>query len=415
MCPDTVLSGTDGGIAMLKKRLFPLFLFCVLLFSLSAGALEPGNVTVCRNGTLTFSVYTDGAEAAFDGDTSTAYAGSVTGQFPVRSVISGITLRAASPIVNLTVSGSEDGVRWIPLYSREKVNSVCIFGYNGSSYTDSALNEMYTYALRYLRFELEYGSIAEIVLRGYEADLGGTVAALDASFGEGKGYDCSGSYYEDDRTTYLFDHIIGSADYGDAITYPDSTNKYAYLTVHTADAAPITAIALAHKSNDKNVTRWNGVKIEASEDGIGWTVLKTLPADFSVTNDLGQKTLFFLTVDPGNAYRYVRLSSTAASISIGSLDIYTQGESAEIPATVLSGWEGDPYVSEKKPTQSEETSDSAPAGTDGPGTVTDAPADGTGTAEPDGQNAGCGSSVSVVLPVLLLAGAPALLRKKRKR
>ena len=401
---------------MLKKCFLPVCLLLALLLCIPAGAVT-SDLTVYTNGTLRFASFTEGAERAFDGDPSTAFEGSVTGMFSGRSVLTGLTIRAGSKIRNLVVSGSEDGVHWVKLYSRERVNSACIFGYNGVNFDDSALNEMYTYALRYLRVEMEYGSIAELEIRGYEVDVHGTVAELDADFGDGDGYESSGSYYEDHRTPYLFDHIIGSAAYGDAITYPDSQNKYAYLTVRTAQDAPLRAIALAHKTNDSNAIRWNGVRIEASQDGKAWDTLRVLPADFSVTNDLRQKTLFILTLEGENSYRYVRISSTSASISIGTLDLYVDAPAAEVPDSVLSGWEGDPYLGPNAPVETREPdseTDAPDSGTEAAGPET-AEAPGS-TASSESNRSGCKSRLgSTSLCALMgLCALAAVMRLKRK-
>ncbi|MBQ7346402.1 MAG: discoidin domain-containing protein [Clostridia bacterium] len=392
--PATVLKGWEGD---------------PFVSEIASGEIEKDSLTVYQNKNetpLTFAQMTDGAAIAFDGDKATAFAGSITGSFDGRVVLSGLTIRAGSKITNLTVSGSEDGVNWIPLYSVERISSLYAFGFNGTEYTDNALNEIYTYALRYLRIEMEYGSISEIEMRGYAVDIDGTVAELDETFNNNKGYEISNSYYTDNRTSYLFDHILGSADYGEALSYVDETNdKRSYITVKLAEASPITAIALAHKSNDTNTKRWNHALIEVSADGETWVTLKQLDSQFNTLYDITQKNLFVLTVEPDNNYRYVRISSTSAWITLGTLDIYTAAEAETVPANVLNGWEGNPYVAEKaavttEPTETEPQTEPATE----PGT----------TAPADTQDSGCGSAIGLSVPVILLALVPLASKKKNR-
>ena len=415
---------------MFKKMYLPLCLLLAALLCVPAGAAPAaGDLRVYENGTLQFEAFTDGAEAAFDSDPATAFAGSITGKFAGRSVLTGITLQAGSKIRGLVVLGSEDGVNWVELYSRERVNTVCIFGYNGVTYDETGMNEMYTYAMEYLRIEIEYGSIADIQLRGYEVEVSGTIAELDADYGEGKGYDFSGSYYLDSadevRTPYLFDHTIGSGSQGDAITKPvgSAQDAAAWIAVRTAVDRPLTAIALAHKSNDGNMLRWRGVRIEASADGETWDLLKVISADFDTVNDLTQKTLFILTVDPDNSYRYVRLSKTGSAISIGSMDLYVAADAVELPENLLNDWEGDPYLGPEAP----EETDDAPEETDDPtqeSTTAPTPAESTPGTAPSAetpQQSGCGSvlaggtGAAAVCAAALGALAVAGRRRKTKR
>ena len=193
---------------MRKIIILSCMILALLLSTVSMVMAEDAeNVQFFKETELSFATYTDGAANAFDGDSNTGYCGSITGQFAKKSVIMGITVKASSPIVNLTVKGSENGVDWVEIYTQKKINSVAIFGSNGSgSISDLTCDNMFTYAFKYLRFEMEYGAISEIIVRGYEMDTVGQLAELDTSFGKG-GYQTSGSYYSDyNRMPYVINH-----------------------------------------------------------------------------------------------------------------------------------------------------------------------------------------------------------------
>ncbi len=363
------------------------------------------------DGKLAFSECTEGAAAAFDGNRSTAFAGSITGKFAKRSVITGITVRAEKAIVNLKVYGSEDGSNWIEIYQSSKIRSLTIFGSNGSdSYTEEIYNNMYTYAFTYLRFEAEYGSFAEIELRGYEVDVKGKIAELDTDYAKG-GYDSSGSYYEDNRGHYMLDHIIGSPDRGDVITYADSLNKYAFLTLKLKEAQPLSAISFIHKTNDKNVTRWDGVKFEVSKDGEVWKTVEVLPGDFSTRGELRDRTIVLVTVKDTDAYSYVRVSSTTGSLSIGAVDVYADVKAPALDVSkVVNGWEGDPYIGAEAPAETEAETEAEAETNGNADTSESSPTDKT---EKDGCNAALAAPVAVI--AVAMAASVAVLPKKRSK
>ncbi len=362
-----------------------------------------------KESTLGFAECTTGAEAAWDGKDDTAFEGSITGKFAKRSVLTGMTVKAGKTIHNLKVYGSEDGSEWIELYSVERIRSLYILGSNGSgSYTDEMYDNMYTYAITYLRIEMEYGSISDLKLHGYEVDVTGKIAKLDASYGKG-GYESSGSYYDDNRGHYMLDHVIGSADRGDVVTFPDSQNKYAYLTLKLEKAQKLTAIAFVHKTKDNNSVRWNGVKFEISADGSTWKTVETLPADFSTRFDLSQRTVVLIPINDSAEYCYVRISSTTASMSIGAVDVYADATAPSInTASMLNGWEGNPYKGVEAP--KEETSKEQ---------TTDANVDEQTTsaaAETEAEKSGCGSSIAASFGVAaLVTAAVAVASKKRSK
>lgn len=404
-------------------------LFCAIALLLVAWTLLPAlaesnasaNFSAYSTGSLTFSERTAGSDAAFDGNNSTAFAGSITGMFAKRSVLSGITIRAGKKIRNLRVLGSENGDTWVELYSAEKLNTVKIFGYDGSDqYTNEALEGMYTYALRYLRVEIAYGSIAEIILRGYEVDVEGTVAPLDTSYGNG-GYLSTPSYYTAnnssfygaERTNCIFNHLIGTADQGEAFIYDSDAQQNAFVSAKFTLSAPMTAIALCHKSGDANTNRWNGMLVEVSADGNQWDTVYTFPETASSTVNFRQRTVMLLSLQGENQYQYVRLTSAGKSaVSLASVDVYSAlTDSPIVPGNILSGWAGDPYLGENAPAETTEkrAETTAPAVTDQtPSTVTNNAESGKK------KSGGCKGMVGTECILLLVPVVPFFIRKRKK-
>ena len=396
------------------KRILTLLLLLTVLATVLCFPSFAEAPTVFAHHEITFDAYTAGAESAFDESNTTAYAGSITGHFAKRTVLSGVSVRAGSQIRNLTVSGSTDGIHWIPLYTAEKIATVRIWGSMTGTPSGTQFHDLYTYAFSYLRFEMTYGSIADITLWGYETELASDeqLAGFDTAFGYG-GYTHSGSYYgNNERAKELLTHCIGGGDQGDVLTYSDPINKFAYLTVKFEKAERLTAIAFAHKSGDKNDVRWNGVKFEISSDGENWTAVCTLSADFNKQSNLKNGNLVLIRPEAAMECTYVRVSSTAGSISIGALDLYVQGQAATVPSDILNTWTGNPYTGEKAPAESEQTKEridaEIPTKEQQTNAVTDAPA-------PSGS--GCGSRISGLPLLLLTAGIllPVGLKKRFKK
>lgn len=398
----------------MKKLLIPLCLMLALIFSAQASAAVSAPRTF-KEAEITFAEYTDGASAAFDGDKNTGYAGSITGVFANRTVLTGVTVRASSPIVGLKVSGSENGVDWVELHSQKSVSTIAILGSNGSgSVSDTTCDSMYTYSLKYLRIEIKYGAIGEISMYGYETNVKGYMSELDASFGNG-GYESSGSYYTDyARMPYVLDHTVHSSAKGEVITYKfldeAQSQKYAYLTLKAKGDAPITEIALMHK-DDKNVTRWNGVKVEVSADGNDWVEVTTFPTDLSSQVNLRARTVMIVDVPENGAYTYARISSTKSSISICIMELYTKGDAnLEVPQNVLKGWEGDTFISVNAPA---DTKNNDEGGTSQ--TVADGNAD-TSENTAEEKTGGCGSAVAAAIaPLTVCTVCAAVCPKRRKR
>lgn len=319
---------------------------------------------------ISFAAYTEGAVNAFDGDATTAYAGSITGQFATRSVLSGLTLTAGSTIYGLLVSGSEDGVNWIDLYEADKVENTIIFGHNGSSWaTDlSEGAEMYSYSWQYIRIEIAYGSIADVVMYGYAMDVVGNVSALDITFNE-TGWKYSKNYYADRGVDYmddLTDHILGVAYEGPCIDATEG-EAYGWLILKTAKEEPLSAISFMFRMGDGWGARCRmaGVMFEGSEDGESWTEITTL--DTSTSNGyvnistVNNKNLSYIEVDQTKNYRYIKISagkrtldSLATMLTFGTIDLYTKGADVTAPANILKDWDGDTFVAEK-PAASVET------------------------------------------------------------
>ena len=399
---------------MRKVIILSCLIFALLLSAVSVVmAADAENVQFFKETELSFAAYTEGAANAFDGNADTGYSGSITGQFAKKSVIMGVTVKASSPIVNLSVKGSENGVDWVELYTQKKIGSVAIFGSNGSgSISDLTCDNMFTYAFKYLRFEMEYGTISEIIVRGYEMDTVGQIAELDTTFGKG-GYQTSGSYYSDyNRMPYVINHCIHSTEKGEAIIAP-AGETFAYATLKVKGDAPITEIALCHK-NDKNTNRWNDVLIEVSTDGQTWTKVTQLASNINELHNFRERTVFLVKVDnPNNlAYTYARVSSNDGSaISIAVFDLYTATTPATVPATILSGWEGDPYIAEKAPAEStsEKEEENTPTSTQ-PVEETEAT-----TTTVDEPKSGCGSMIGSEIAILMSMIALMSLALKRKK
>ncbi len=339
------------------KKIFFAFCLALLCTSLCLPSLAFGNYGAYTydEGKISFASYTDGASAAFDGRLSTSYSGSITGKFAKRTVLSGVTVEVTEEVLELNIYGSEDGSEWILLYNAPKIRSISVFGSDGSGeYTDKILNSMYTYAFTYLRFEIKSGSIAEISMLGYEADVSGTVAEPDKTYGLG-GFNCSTIYPPEDVTDQqtfnaekganILEHMIGSKDKGGAVVKDDSAPT-AFFTVKLDNATRISALSFIHLSNDKNVNRWNGTIFEASADGENWQTIGLLPPDFSYMNDLRtRRTMVFLPVDSQAEYSYVRMSVAKGGMSIGALDIYAATDMPTLDEeAILNSWESDPYI-----------------------------------------------------------------------
>ena len=399
---------------MLKRIIIVLTLAVSLILSalLTVCADSENDVQFFSESRLNFTSYTEGAESVFDGDSETGFGGSITGVFAKKSVVMGVTVKASSTIINLSVKGSENGVDWVELYSQKRIGSIAIFGSNGSgSISDLTCDNMFTYSFKYLRFEMEYGEISEIEIRGYEMDTVGTLAELDKTFGKG-GYQTSGSYYSDyNRMPYVINHCIHSTEKGDAITAPTG-DTFAYATLKISGTAPITEIALCHK-NDKNTNRWNDVLVEVSADGQTWTKVTQLASDFNELHNLRERTVFLIQVDNPNQtpYTYARISSNDGSaISIAVFDLYTAKDPVEVPSNILKGWDNDPYIAIKAPAQSEEdtTEDTTEITSE---VITD-----TQSEQPsEEKKSGCGSAISsmTALPIMFIA-VGAFATKKRK-
>lgn len=385
-----------------------------LIFSAQASAAVSAPRTF-KEAEITFAEYTEGASAAFDGDKDTGYTGSITGMFAKRTVLTGITVRASSPIVGLKVSGSENGVDWVELHSQKNVSTIAILGSNGSgSVSDTTCDSMYTYSLKYLRVEMEYGAIGEIKMYGYETDVEGYISELDTSFGT-DGYESSGSYYTDyARMPYVLDHTVHSSAKGEVITYKfldaAQKQKYAYLTLKAEGSSPITEIALMHK-DDKNVTRWDGVRVEVSADGKSWVEVTTFPDNLSTQTNLRARTVMIVDVPDDGAYTYARISSTKSSISICVMDLYTKCDVApQVPENVLKGWEGDPFKSVNAPADTKDGNN-----TEG-NSQTSAEDDSTAESTAEEGKSGCGSAVvAVSAPIAVCSALAALCPKRRKR
>ncbi len=392
----------------MKRSLFLLIITIIVATTCIPSFAESSNVF--KHHEVTFDTYTDGAESAFDEDSATAYTGSITGHFAKRTVLSGVSVRAGSKIRNLTVSGSTDGINWILLYSAEKITTVRIWGSMTGTPSGTQYDDLYTYAFSYLRFEMTYGSIADITLWGYETDLAvdEQLANFDTTFGYG-GYQHSGSYYEsNDRAKELLTHCIGNGDHGDVLIYSDSLNKFSYLTVKLEKSERLTAIAFAHKSGDRNDARWNGVNFEVSSDGENWATVCTLSADFNKQNNLKSGNLVLIRPDSATECTYVRISSTSASISIGALDLYVQGQSSTVPSDVLNAWSGNPYAGEKVPAESEQTKERIDAEIPTKERQTEVT-----TNVSDSSGSGCGSRISE-FPLLFLIVGMLLFAKLKK-
>lgn len=397
----------------MKKLLIPICLMLALIFSAQAGAIVSSPRTF-KETEITFSKYTDGASAAFDGDKNTGYAGSITGVFANRTVLTGVTVRASSPIVGLKVSGSENGVDWVELHSQKSVSTIAILGSNGSgSVSDTTCDSMYTYSLKYLRIEIEYGAIGEISMYGYETNVKGYMSELDESFGDG-GYESSGSYYSDyARMPYVLDHTVHSSAKGEVITYKfldaAQKQKYAYLTLKAKGNAPITEIALMHK-DDKNVTRWDGIKVEVSTDGSNWIEITTFPTDLSTQVNLRARTVMIVDVPEDGTYTYARISSTKSSISICIMELYTEeSDNFEVPKNVLKGWEGDTFISVNAPADTKNNDDGGTSRT-----VADGNAD-TSENTAEEKKSGCGSAVAVTTVPIAVCAIFAAVRPQRKK
>ena len=409
------------------KKIVSVALCLVLAALFCFGAAAEGATTALtayQSGTLTFAETTAGAEAAFDGDNKTAFAGSITGRFAKRSVLMGVSVRAGKKIRNLRVLGSEDGAEWMELFSAEKISTVAVFGYNGAldeageeNYASSNLSQMFTYALRYLRVELEYGSIAELTLRGYETDVTGKLAPLDPSYGDGNGWTSTRSFYNDGRTRYVFDHCVGSGDHGEAFLGDATAEQHAFIAAKFALTTPMTALALLHKSEDKNYNRWNGMIVDVSADGETWVNAYTFPsnaADTMASTIAGREMMFFYFSGENN-YRYVRVTGAKYSaVGISEIDVYNAEPEGTAPVNVLSGWNGDPYQGEAAPAESTEKTTFATDPVTEPAATESAPA--TTAASGGKSSGGCGSIVggAGVLLALVPAACPLPRRKKRK-
>ena len=426
--------------------LFPLILsLCLLpLFALGASATDSSDpFRTYTDGVLTFSAYTEGAGAAFDGDQTTAYDGSVTGMFAKPTVLSGITVLTPEVITDLTVKGSADGVNWVTLYTLNKATAKlpAEFGSAGpdETYTGMMRDEMYTYVLKYVRVETATGEISEIKLFGYKVDVVGQEIALDTSYVNGKGYTVSRSHYDPPKTDYVFDHIIG-ADWnkGDVSKPMDGDDtKNSYFALKLEKAVPLTEIAFAARSGEtswNSLKRFNHIYIEASVDGTNWVTLTTTPDDFALMpdasteaeddfiinpeNDLTKYTICIYKVSDTTAYQYVRIRSDKDSggsgwMNFAEINVYGQDTAQSAPANVLKGWDGDPHAYANDNTVTEPVTE--PATTP----VTSAPETNAPDTTPttDEPKKGCGASVGGAFALLLTATVGcgiALGSKKRK-
>ena len=307
-------------------------------------------------GNLTFSEYTTGAEAAFDGNLETAYDGSITGKFSNPVVLSGVSLQTPDTLTDITVKGSADGVNWITLYELSKATQKlpAEFGSGGADVvsTGAMRDQMYTYVLRYVRIETASGSISEVSMFGYEVDVTGSEIGLDTSWGT-DGYQVSKSYYNPPKTDFVFDHIIG-ADWnkGDVITFADGDEtQTAYLAVKLERAVKLTELTFAARSgsNATLLSRFDGVYFEASADGTDWVTLSTTATDFTTRHDLSKYTICVLEIDDTAEYQYVRLRSDANSVAKGwltlaELNVYGEQEPVTVPENVLNAWADDPHI-----------------------------------------------------------------------
>lgn len=324
------------------KKILTLALVAVMLFSLMAvSASAAVAVNSYEDGKLSFSKYTESADHAFDGSTDTAYDGCVIGMFEERSVVTGITVKAAKRIVNMTVKGSVDGEEWIELYSEDEIKSTRVFGgTNNDNYSAQMLKDMYSYAFNFLKFEMEYGSISEISVRGYAVDIEGELVELDRNYvSSGIGFEHSGvgdtTLYSDDDAEKLFDHVIGAKNDFSYIGYKDAANKFAYVTAKLKTPTVLSEIAFAARTGDSsaNCAKLNGAVFEASVDGQSWDTLITLAGDLSTTHALADGTIHVLKLDGfSKAYNYVRLSSTKNALTIGLLDFYGEADAPSYDA-----------------------------------------------------------------------------------
>ncbi len=390
----------------MKKSIFILLTLC-LCSCLCLPIFARGTYGACTydEDIINFSEYTDGADNAFDGKQSTAFAGSVTGKFQGKAVVSGVTVRAKDEIKNLKIYGSENGDEWIELYSEKKIRKLSVFGStNNGTYSDEILDSMYTYAFTYLRLEIEYGSIAEITMYGYEVDVRGSISALDEDYALG-GFDCTMVYSDmpaDDQQEFnakkcanLVGHVLGSKENGAAIV-KGTTDEFAYFTVKLKEPSRLTEIAFCHLYDDRNMIRWNNLVFEGSVDGENFEAIGILPPDFSYMNNLKARTMAFLPIEADKEYSYVRMSVPKGGMSISAVDFYIEAQMPDIDtAKVLNAWEGDPYIAVKQ----EQASAEAP----------------TETTQVTEESGGCKSSIAGGAVVLLSACTCAVfVRKKRK-
>ena len=419
---------------MFKKWVYQIISFALpmamllSLLTISPLAQETDPYHSYTEGNLTFSEYTTGAEAAFDGNLETAYDGSITGKFSNPVVLSGVSLQTPDTLTDITVKGSADGVNWITLYELSKATQKlpAEFGSGGADVvsTGAMRDQMYTYVLRYVRIETASGSISEVSMFGYEVDVTGSEIGLDTSWGT-DGYQVSKSYYNPPKTDFVFDHIIG-ADWnkGDVITFADGDEtQTAYLAVKLERAVKLTELTFAARSgsNATLLSRFDGVYFEASADGTDWVTLSTTATDFTTRHDLSKYTICVLEIDDTAEYQYVRLRSDANSVAKGwltlaELNIYGEQEPVTAPENVLSEWEGDPHVAQQGEDEGEENSPTV-SGEDDTNTAApqDSSADATPTEEPasgDTQDAIVGKEEgcqSIVPSGVVLAGAVLLL------
>ena len=419
---------------MFKKWVYQIISFALpmamllSLLTISPLAQETDPYHSYTEGNLTFSEYTTGAEAAFDGNLETAYDGSITGKFSNPVVLSGVFLQTPDTLAAITGKGSADGVNWITLYELSKATQKlpAELGSGGADVvsTGAMRDQMYTYVLRYVRIETASGSISEVSMFGYEVDVTGSEIGLDTSWGT-DGYQVSKSYYNPPKTNFVFDHIIG-ADWnkGDVITFADGDEtQTAYLAVKLERAVKLTELTFAARSgsNASLLSRFDGVYFEASADGTDWVTLSTTATDFTTRHDLSKYTICVLEIDDTAEYQYVRLRSDANSVAKGwltlaELNVYGEQEPVTAPENVLNAWEGDPHVAQQGEDEGEENSPTV-SGEDDTNTAApqDSSADATPTEEPAsgdtqdaivGKEGGC---QSIVPSGVVLAGAVLLL------
>ncbi len=316
----------------MKKRILALLMTTVLLvgifaaFSASAQTEDP--FSVYTDGKISFASYNEGADAAFDGNNETGFAGTVIGTFNGKHVLSGITVYAVDELTDVVVGGSEDGKEWIQLYNTASVvaDTPVKFGSQGGNPTSGAIrDQMYTYVFEYVKIETASGEIAELSLYGYKVDVTGKMINLDTSW-ETSGYKVSLSNYNPPRTSYVFDHIIG-ADYNKGDVCKPATGdetKNAWFAVKFDAPKVITEMSFAHRSGENKVDalkRFNGIYFEASVDGNTWTKLAETGDDFYQNHDLNKFTICVLDVNNNTEYNYARIRTDKNSQGAGWLQL----------------------------------------------------------------------------------------------